>query len=51
MPFHVALRLGVLAKDIPLESIKQGVIDYTMVSLDNTTLGGGKRGRHETAAR
>ena len=40
MPFDVALRLGVLAKDIPLESIKQGVIDYTMVSLDNTTLGG-----------
>jgi polyisoprenyl-teichoic acid--peptidoglycan teichoic acid transferase len=40
MPFDVALRLGVLARDIPLESIKQGVIDYTMVSLDNTTLGG-----------
>jgi polyisoprenyl-teichoic acid--peptidoglycan teichoic acid transferase len=40
MPFDVALRLGVLAKDIPIESIKQGVIDYTMVSLNNTTLGG-----------
>ncbi len=40
MPFDVALRLGVLAKDIPVESIKQGVIDYTMVALDNTTLGG-----------
>jgi LCP family protein required for cell wall assembly len=40
MPFDVALQLGVLARDIPLESIKQGVIDYTMVSLDNTTLGG-----------
>jgi polyisoprenyl-teichoic acid--peptidoglycan teichoic acid transferase len=40
MPFDVALRLGVLAKDIPIESIKQGVIDYSMVSLDNTTLGG-----------
>jgi LCP family protein required for cell wall assembly len=40
MPFDVAMRLGVLAKDIPVESIKQGVIDYTMVSLDNTTLGG-----------
>jgi polyisoprenyl-teichoic acid--peptidoglycan teichoic acid transferase len=40
MPFDVALRLGVLARDIPVESIKQGVIDYTMVSLDNTTLGG-----------
>jgi len=40
MPFDVALRLGVLAKDIPVESIKNGVIDYTMVTLDNTTLGG-----------
>ena len=40
MPFDVALRLGVLAKDIPVESIKQGGIDYSMVSLDNTTLGG-----------
>ena len=40
MPFDVALRLGVLARDIPVESIKQGVIDYTMVALDNTTLGG-----------
>jgi hypothetical protein len=40
MPFDLALRLGVLAKDIPVESIKQGVIDYTMVNLDNTTLGG-----------
>jgi len=40
MPFDTALQLGVLARDIPLESIKLGVIDYTMVSLDNTTLGG-----------
>lgn len=40
MPFDTALQLGVLAKDIPIESIKQGVIDYTMVTLDNTTLGG-----------
>jgi LCP family protein required for cell wall assembly len=40
MPFDVAIRLGVLAKDIPIESIKQGVIDYNMVSLNNTTLGG-----------
>jgi LCP family protein required for cell wall assembly len=40
MPFDVALRLGVLAKDIPIDSIKRGVIDYTMVALDNTTLGG-----------
>jgi LCP family protein required for cell wall assembly len=40
MPFDIALRLGVLAKDIPISSIQQGVIDYTMVALDNTTLGG-----------
>ena len=40
MPFDVAIQLGVLARDIPVESIKRGVIDYTMVSLDNTTLGG-----------
>ena len=40
MPFDTALRLGVLAKDIPVESIKQGVIDYTMVALDDVMLGG-----------
>jgi LCP family protein required for cell wall assembly len=40
MPFDTALRLGVLAKDIPAESIKPGIIDYTMVSLDTVTLGG-----------
>ncbi len=40
MPFDTALRLGVLAKDIPIESIKRGVIDYNMVLLADTTLGG-----------
>src|SRR5215208_2413689 len=40
MPFETAIQLGVLAKDIPVDSIKQGAIDYTMVGLDNTTLGG-----------
>jgi len=40
MPFDTALQLGVLARDIPPESIKQGVIDYTMVNLDNVILGG-----------
>jgi hypothetical protein len=40
MPFDVALRLGVLAKDIPIGSIKRGVIDYSMVALVETTLGG-----------
>ena len=34
------LQLGVLARDIPVESIKQGVIDYSMVALDNVVLGG-----------
>jgi LCP family protein required for cell wall assembly len=40
MPFETALQLGVLARDIPLESIKQGVIDYTMVALDDTQING-----------
>lgn len=40
MPFDTAIQLGVLARDIPVESIKQGAIDYTMVTLDSTTLGG-----------
>ncbi len=40
MPFDTALRLGVLARDIPVESIKTGAIDYSMVTLDNVTLGG-----------
>jgi LCP family protein required for cell wall assembly len=40
MPFDTAIQLGVLARDIPLKSIKRGVIDYTMVSLDNVILGG-----------
>jgi polyisoprenyl-teichoic acid--peptidoglycan teichoic acid transferase len=40
MPFDTAIRLGVLARDIPIESIKRGVIDYNMVLLADTTLGG-----------
>jgi LCP family protein required for cell wall assembly len=40
MPFDTALRLGVLAKDIPVNSIQQGVIDYTMVALDDVILNG-----------
>ena len=42
MSFDVALRLGVLAKDIPVESIQNGVIDYSMVALADTVLGGEK---------
>lgn len=40
MPFDTALQLGVLAREIPIESIKQGVINYDMVALDNVVLGG-----------
>jgi polyisoprenyl-teichoic acid--peptidoglycan teichoic acid transferase len=40
MPLDTAIQLAVLARDIPVESIKQGVIDYSMVSLDSTVLGG-----------
>ncbi len=40
MPFDTAIELGVLARDIPVTSIKQGVIDYSMVTLDSVTLGG-----------
>jgi LCP family protein required for cell wall assembly len=40
MPFGDVLRLAVLGRDIPRESIKTGVIDTTMVSSDNVTLGG-----------
>ena len=42
MPFDTALRLGVLARDIPVESIQHGVIDYSMVALADTVLGGEK---------
>lgn len=40
MPFETGIQLAVLARDIPLDSIKSGVIDYSMVSLDNVTLAG-----------
>jgi polyisoprenyl-teichoic acid--peptidoglycan teichoic acid transferase len=40
MPFDTALQLGVLARDIAPENIERGVIDYTMVALDSTVLGG-----------
>jgi LCP family protein required for cell wall assembly len=40
LPFETALQLGVLAREIPVENIKRGVIDYTMVSLDTVVLGG-----------
>ena len=40
MTFDAALQLGVLLSQIPKENIKRGVIDYTMVTLDNVMLGG-----------
>jgi LCP family protein required for cell wall assembly len=35
-----ALKLAVLVRDIPRESIKNGVIDHTMIAFDNVILGG-----------
>jgi LCP family protein required for cell wall assembly len=40
LSFDDALKLGVLLSKIPRENIKRGVIDYTMVTLDNVILGG-----------
>jgi LCP family protein required for cell wall assembly len=40
LPVSDAMRLAVLAKDIPLNSIKQGVINYTMMQDGFTTLNG-----------
>lgn len=40
MAFEDALKLAMLGKDIPVESLKMAVIDETMVTLDNVELGG-----------
>lgn len=40
MSLDDAIKLAVLVRGIPPESIKTGVIDYTMVTFDNVTLGG-----------
>lgn len=40
LTFDDALKLGRLMTQIPVESIKQGVIDYSMGSFDNVILGG-----------
>jgi LCP family protein required for cell wall assembly len=40
LTFDDALKLGVLLSQIPKENIKRGVIDYSMVTLDNVTLAG-----------
>jgi hypothetical protein len=40
MSFEDVLRLAVLVQKVPKENIKSGVIDYTMVTLDNVTVNG-----------
>jgi LCP family protein required for cell wall assembly len=40
MSFEDAIKLAILGKDISRDSVKTGVIDTTMVTFDNTTLGG-----------
>jgi LCP family protein required for cell wall assembly len=40
LSFDDALKLGVLLSKVPRENIKRGVIDYTMVILDNVVLAG-----------
>jgi LCP family protein required for cell wall assembly len=40
LTFDDAMRLGALMAQIPPENIKHGIIDYTMGSLNNVTLGG-----------
>ncbi len=40
LPISDAMRLAVLAKDIPIASIKQGVINYTMMQDGFTTVNG-----------
>jgi LCP family protein required for cell wall assembly len=43
LTFEDMMRLGMLAKDIPPESIKKGVIDYTMVTLQDLMIDGQKQ--------
>jgi hypothetical protein len=40
MPFEDAIKLAILGKDIAPSSIKTGIIDTSMVTFDNTVLGG-----------
>ena len=40
LSFDDALKLGVLLSQVPPGNIKRGVIDFTMVTLDNVTLAG-----------
>jgi polyisoprenyl-teichoic acid--peptidoglycan teichoic acid transferase len=43
LTFDDIMRLGMLAKDIPPENIKRGVIDYTMVQLVDLVVNGEKQ--------
>lgn len=40
LTFDEMMKLAMLAKDIPKEKIKRGVIDNSMITFGNTTLGG-----------
>ncbi|MGC1375975.1 MAG: LCP family protein [Anaerolineales bacterium] len=40
LTFDEMLKLALLAKDVPLANIKRGLIDQTMFTFGNTTLGG-----------
>jgi hypothetical protein len=40
LTFNEIMRLGMLARSIPVESIKKGVIDYKMILLDNVVVNG-----------
>ena len=43
LTFDDIMRLGMLAKDVPPENIKRGVIDYTMVTLQDLMINGQKQ--------
>lgn len=40
LTFEDVMKLAMLAKDIPVESIKRGIIDYTMVTQNTVTVNG-----------
>lgn len=40
LTFDDVMKLGMLAKDIPVENIKRGVIDYSMVTQNTVTVNG-----------
>lgn len=40
MTFQEAVKLAILVRDVPMESIRNGVIDHSMTTFGNTLLGG-----------